>query len=71
LCVYVIVGKSYFKELLLAPVGQSGLQVLRPIIRVSQSQDNIWRWDSWLAESCTFIWLQSSTICRPQYPFTI
>jgi len=36
-----LVGKPYIKELLLASVGQGGLQVLRSIVCVSQSQANI------------------------------
>ena len=36
-----LVGKSYIKELLLASVSQGRLQVLRSIIRISQSQADI------------------------------
>jgi len=63
-----VVGKPYFKELLLAPISQGRLQVVRSLIRISQSQANIWCWDFGPAESCTIVWLQSSSICRPQYP---
>jgi len=63
-----LVGKPHCKELLFASVGQGRLQILRSIIRVSQPQADIWCRDTGLAESRTVIRLQSSSVCRPQYP---
>ena len=69
-CMFIyLVGKPYCKELLLASVSEGRLQILRSILRISQSQADIWCWDSRPAESCTVIRLQSSSICWPQYPF--
>jgi len=64
-----VAGEPYCKELLSASVSEGRLQVVRAIVRISQSQADIWRRDAWPAESCTLIWLQSPSVRWPQYPF--